>query len=64
MMYSDPSGFAAVDDSLCRHKNGGEKDSKGDSSSIVEIVDKEKGVFIIKDWSDYPGDFFQEKWLK
>ena len=56
-MYSDPSGFAAVDDSLCRRKNGGEKDSKGDSSSIVEIVDKEKGTFIIKDWSDYPDDY-------
>ena len=46
-----------MDDSLCRRKNGGEKDSKGDSSSIVEIVDKEKGAFIIKDWSDYPDDY-------
>ena len=52
-MYSDPSGFAAVDDSLCRHKNGGEKDSKGDSSSIVEIVDKEKGVFIFEIKNEY-----------
>ena len=24
---------------------------------IVEIVDKEKGTFIIKDWSDYPDDY-------
>ena len=27
------------------------------SSSIVEIVDEEKGTFIIKDWSDYPDDY-------
>lgn len=54
-MYSDPSGFAATQSlNGCNPKNGGEKDSKGDSSSIVEIVDKEKGAFIIKDWSADP----------
>ena len=30
---------------------------KSGSSSIVEIVDEEKGTFIIKDWSDYPDDY-------
>ena len=30
---------------------------KSGSSSIVEIVDKEKGTFIIKDWSNYPDDY-------
>ena len=30
---------------------------KGGSGSLVEIVDKDKGTFIIKDWSDYPDDY-------
>ena len=34
-----------------------EKKVKSGSSSIVEIVDKEKGTFIIKDWSNYPDDY-------
>ena len=36
---------------------GDESGSKSGSSSIVEIVDEEKGTFIIKDWSDYPDDY-------
>ena len=30
---------------------------KGGSNTKVEIIDKEKGTFIIKDWSDYPDDY-------
>ena len=33
------------------------KITESGSSSIVEIVDEEKGTFIIKDWSDYPDDY-------
>ena len=36
---------------------GNESGNKSGSSSIVEIVDEEKGTFIIKDWSDYPDDY-------
>lgn len=54
VMYSDPSGFAKE---TCKSKVGGECDSESGSSSIVEIVDEEKGTFIIKDWSDYPDDY-------
>lgn len=31
--------------------------AKGGSGPLVEIVDKDKGTFIIKDWSDYPDDY-------
>lgn len=31
--------------------------SESGTTSIVEIVDKEKGTFIIKDWSNYPDDY-------
>ena len=34
-----------------------QRKSESGSSSIVEIVDEEKGTFIIKDWSDYPDDY-------
>ena len=51
-MYYDPSGYG---EEKC-DKVGG-NDSKSGSSSIVEIVDEEKGTFIIKDWSDYPDDY-------
>ena len=30
---------------------------EGGSGQLVEIVDKDKGTFIIKDWSDYPDDY-------
>ena len=30
---------------------------EGGSGPLVEIVDKDKGTFIIKDWSDYPDDY-------
>ena len=36
---------------------GGGSGIESGSSSIVEIVDEEKGTFIIKDWSDYPDDY-------
>ena len=36
VMYSDPSGFAATptQQSMCKRKNGGEKDSKSGTSSV------------------------------
>ena len=52
VVYYDPSGYG---EEKC-DKVGG-NDSKSGSSSIVEIVDEEKGTFIIKDWSDYPDDY-------
>ena len=63
VMYVDPSGY----ESKCgtgdkkKESDKGSPDSSTDetsgSGSIVEIVDKEKGTFIIKDWSNYPDDY-------
>ena len=53
-------GITAFKKDADKGKEAKEADSKAaesGSSSIVEIVDEEKGTFIIKDWSDYPDDY-------
>ena len=59
VMYDDPSGYASTSTGKACPPQGkiSESVDGSGSSSIVEIVDEEKGTFIIKDWSDYPDDY-------
>ena len=59
VVYYDPSGYKDKRQSPCKEETSVGKSGAGESgsSSIVEIVDEEKGTFIIKDWSDYPDDY-------
>lgn len=59
VVYYDPSGYKDKSQTPCKEETsvGESGDGESGSSSIVEIVDEEKGTFIIKDWSDYPDDY-------
>ena len=59
VVYDDPSGYASTSTGKACPPQGkiSESVDGSGSSSIVEIVDEEKGTFIIKDWSDYPDDY-------
>ena len=49
--------FVAIGGALMKGESAACEVAESGSSSIVEIVDEEKGTFIIKDWSDYPDDY-------
>ena len=59
VVYYDPSGYKDKRQTPCKEETSVGESGAGESgsSSIVEIVDEEKGTFIIKDWSDYPDDY-------
>ena len=49
--------LVAIGGALMKGESAACEVAESGSSSIVEIVDEEKGTFIIKDWSDYPDDY-------